>query len=360
MAKSQTSYATNASNNLVNQAQNQTAPIISGLTNLSNLNQATSDIQGGMATTGFGQQQVTGGYDPTQLGTLRSNTANLASTGGYDPTQLSGLQSGLQSATSTGGYNPQLLNQVVSGTQQGYDPTSLSTLRGGYSNLANTGGYTPAMQSAYLNQATSGLDTTYNQLEQQSAQSAAKTGTSSGAAISQMARQLGQAQASTTQNATLGLQQQITANELSGLGGLGTTEANVTGLGLQGTGILANTAANQASGTLQGLGQQSALQTNVAGARSSGVGQQVGLESGVAAGSNAANSGLAGLYNTTTGNITAEGQQVLSALGLNFGTQSQAINALVNLSKNPGTIQTILSQVQGLGGAAAGILGAIA
>jgi hypothetical protein len=287
VAKSQTSYATNASNNLINQAQGETAPIIGGLATASTNATGAQGTELGAATAGYENQQLTGGYNPTTLSNLQSATGNLASTGGYDPTQLA------------------------------------STL-GGYNTLATTGGFTPQQSQQFIEQATQGTTGTYNTLEAQAQQDRAKTGgLGTGGEISQMARQLGQAQASNTLNTEVALNQQQTGNELAGLGG------------------------------------SSNLQTNVAGAKAGGVAQEAALGANVAAGSNAANTGLSNLYNTTTGQITAVGQQVLSALGLNFNTQSDAITALTNLSKNPGAVQTVLGTIAGLGGAAAGAAGAL-
>lgn len=304
MAKGQTASATNASNSLITQAGTMTAPIISGLQSQQARDQALADIQGGGATGAYQTMLDTGGYDPTQFNILRGETANIASTGGYDQGMLAGAA---------------------------YDPSSLALLRGGYGGLATTGGYTDADKAAYMNQATSGLSTTYNQLEEQARLAGTRTGGDSSGAISQMARQLGQQQASATQSAALGLDQQITANKLAGLGGLQTTEAGVAGLG-------ASVAADVAAG------------------KRAGVSTQMGLESGLAGGKQTAASGLSNLYDINTGKITAQGQQVLSALGLNFQTQEQAIAALTQLSKNPGLLQTAIGDVAALGGAAGGAM----
>lgn len=305
MAKNQTTQATNASGNLINQAQGLTAPIITGLGSASTTASGNQAGELASATGGISSAQSTGGYDPTQLGTLRANTANLAATGGYDPTQTASLNSG------------------------GYDPTSLATLNSGYTNMATTGGYTPQQANQFIQQATEGTTDTGQILQSQAKQALAKTGgEGSAGAIAQMSRQLGQSQASNTLNAEVALNSQENANKLSGLQGLGTTASSVAGNTLQGEEALA-------------------------AGKSGGVAQQAGLESNVASGVNTANSQMSQLYNTTTGQVTAIGQQVLSALGLDFSTQASATQSLATLSKNPGALQTVLGTL-GLGGGAGG------
>lgn len=308
MAKSQTSYGTNASNNLINQAQGMPLQLIGGLQQAGATQSTNQTAQENAAQSGIEQAQTTGGYNPTQLANLENETQNFANTGGFTNAQTNTLNAG------------------------GYDPTTLNNIMGGYSSFANTGGYTPQQANQFMQQATEGTTDTYNTLEQQAQEAAvASGGQGTGGAVSQMARQLGQAQASNTLNAEVALNQQENANKLSGLSGEAGVESNVAGNTLTGTGMLQQ-------GELAGLTQQQNLQSNVA------------------SGTNTANSQMSQLYNTTTGQITALGQQVLSAMGLDFGTQSQAISALTNLSKNPGALQTTLSDLSGLGGAAAGVL----
>src|SRR5487761_230891 len=243
MGKSQTQQATADANQLFNQAQTETAPILSGF--------------------------------KSSLGTQQANQAS----------EFSNLQPNINQNMTTGGY----------------DPSTLSSIMGGYSGFANTGGYTPTQANQFMQQATEGTGTTYNALENQAKRSAVATGglgTSGG--LSQMARQLGQVQGQNTVNAETSLNEQINANKLSGLSGEASTEANVAG--------------NKTAATAQ------------------------------------ANQ----LYNTTTGQITALGNQMLQTLGLQFNTQSQAIDALTQLSKNPGLFQTFMGDMASAGGSAAG------
>lgn len=289
MAKNQTRYATNASNNLVNQAQGFAGPgsdIMKGFGSSYDTAKTNQADELSSATTGIKSAMETGGYDPTQLGNLRSSTADFAKTGGYDP-------------------------------------ATLSTINSGYSSLAG-GGFSPKQEQDYVRQATQGTEGTYGILADQAMRSRAKTGgLGTGGDISQMARQLSQVQANNTLNAKNSLQGMETSNKLAGLGGLSSTAGNV------------------------------------AAGRLAGSGQQLGLEGNVAAGRSNANTQMSQLFNTSTGQITALGQQMLQSLGLDFGTQESAIGALTNLSKNPGAFQTIFGDLVAGGGAAAGIMKAL-
>lgn len=84
-------------------------------------------------------------------------------------------------------------------------------------NLASTGGFNPTQANQFLEQATSGTNADYGILQQQAQQQRDKTGgLGSGGEISQMARQLGQAQASNTLGAETTLNQLQTSNEATG------------------------------------------------------------------------------------------------------------------------------------------------
>jgi hypothetical protein len=200
----------------------------------------------------------------------------------------------------------------------GYDPTQLAQTLGGYSNLATTGGYTPQLQQAYMNQATAGNPILAANLASAAQRNAAATGGNAQAGIANIQQQLGEQQAQTTNAAQLGLQQQITANQLQGLGGLQSTE-------------------QQLAAARQGI-----------------TGQQTGLESGVASGVQGANAGLSGMYGTQASQADQLSNQVLQGLGLQFGTESSAANIMQQLSKNPGLFQTALGDIAQIGGMAAG------
>lgn len=191
-------------------------------------------------------------------------------------------------------------------TTGGYDPKTLNALLSGYGDLATTGGFTPAQSQAFVRQATEGTQATYGTLEDQAKRARIATGgLGTGGALSQMARQLGQVQGTNTLNANVALNELQTSNKLAGLGG----EANVAG-SVAGNRLAANEMINQ-------------------------------------------------LYNTTTGQVSDLGNKLLKTLGLDFATQGEAINALTQLSRNPGLFQTILGDLISAGGAAAGAAGAL-
>lgn len=70
------------------------------------------------------------------------------------------------------------------------------------------------------------------------------------------------------------------------------------------------------------------------------------------------------LYNTQTGQVTAQGAQLLQALGIRYSTQEEAAKILAQLaSRGPAgansNLTSILQQVQPIAGIASGVLGAI-
>jgi hypothetical protein len=221
-----------------------------------------------------------------------------------------GFQSSLGTAQTNQGQEYSGAMSGISNLQNlsstgGYDPTQLAGLEGGYNNLATTGGYTPQQGQQFIQQATEGTQSTYGALENQAKQNAVATGgLGTGGGLSQMARQLSQSQGQNTLNAEVALNQSQTSNKLAGLGG----EANVMG--------------NVAGNTLQGT--------------------------------ETANSQLSQLYNTTTGQVTQLGNQMLQTLGLDFSTQAEAASILQKLSTNPTLLQNIMGGVEQAGGAAVG------
>jgi hypothetical protein len=287
MAKAQTNYATNAANNLINQAQGLTAPLMGQFQ--SSLGAAT-DRQGKTFDASFGalqDQMQSGGYDPAVLDYLRSSTKDFATTGGYDP-------------------------------------ESLKQMMGGYSDLATTGGFSPEQGQAFIRQATEGTEATYGALQDQARRAQVATGgQGTSGAISQMARQLSQTQGRNTLDAEVALNERQTANKLIGLGG----ESNLAG--------------------------------NVAAGKRAGGSMQLGLEGNVAGNKMDATRIMSHLFDTTTGQISDLGNKLLQTLGLNFRTQAEAIQALTQLSKNPGKFQTIFGDLIAGAGAAGGILGGL-
>lgn len=163
----------------------------------------------------------------------------------------------------------------------GFDPVTQSTI----SEFEKTGGFTPQDKSRYLREATSGVANTYrNLMQQQQQRQAATGGLGGGDTTSQMARQLGQAQAGATTKAEADLQQQISANRLAG-----------AGLGVQ-----------EAAGMREG---SKIMQS---------------------------------MYNADTGALTATGQQILSFLGIDASNQQAAMSVMAELAKRPGLYDNIL------------------
>lgn len=201
---------------------------------------------------------------------------------GPGSTIMSGFQSSLGTAE---GSQASELNSATNNI------SNLQNIASQYSPIATTGGYTPQQASQFVEQATEGTGATYGALEQQAKNNAVATGgLGTGGGLSQMARQLSQAQGTNTLNAEVALNQSQTQNKLAGLGG-------------------------------------------------------------EAAATEAAGSQLNQLYNTTTGQVTSLGNQVLQTLGLDFSTQEQAAGILQNLSTNPTLLQSVLGGVGAVAGA---------
>ena len=304
--KSAKNASQGSAGNLIDQANRVMPPVIAGI----GADKATS--AGRAATTfdaaqsGYQKQQTTGGFNADQLANLRTTLAGMQPTGGYDQAQLANLRTSLTNMLPSGGYDQARLDQTL----------------GGYGSMADTGGFSAADRQNFLNQATSGSTVTASNLAAAAARNAAATGGNAGAALANIQRTAGQQQADATTGALTSLNQQINANKLAGLGGLGTTEA-------------------QLAAARQGItGQQAGLEAGVAGGRQAVSGLQQGLEGAVAGGVQNANAGLAGLYGTAQGAATASQQQALQALGLQFGTEAQGAQILAELSKNPGLFQT--------------------
>lgn len=326
MAKAQTNAATGASQSLINQANTIMPGVISGIEGLQKTAEQQAGQSFGSAYSGYQQQQQYGGYDPSQLQYMRNTLQSMQATGGVDPTQLANIRGELSNWAPSGGYDPAQLAQTL----------------GGYGDLATTGGYTPQDLQQMINQATSGTTRTASNLSAAAQRNAAATGGNAQAAIANIQNQLGPQQADAATAARLGVRQAQIGNQLQGLGGLASTE-------------------QQLAAARQGIsGQQAGLETGVASLRQGVSGLQQGLEGGVAQGVQAANRGMAGLFDTASGQVTALGQQVLQGLGLQFGTEAQGAQILQELSKNPGLFQTMIGDIGTLGGAAAGVMRGVA
>jgi hypothetical protein len=168
---------------------------------------------------------------------------------------------------------------------------------------------------------------------------AQRTGAATGqgvspAALTAMQAQTGEQLGQAIPQAELGLQQQILAGKETGLGGLASTEA-------------------QLAAARQGVaGLQTGLEAGVAGGARDVAGLQAQTQLARAA-------GQAGLYNTTTNEVTAQGQQIIQMLGLQGASKAEQLNALVQISRNPSMFSQIVSGIGTLAGGAAGIMGAL-
>lgn len=246
-------------------------------------------------TEGFQKSLVGAAGFQGNLGARLSDTlGNQMQYGGYDPSQLANLRGETQNLYDTGGY----------------DPNEVAGIRGGYSELAQTGGFSPQDEQRFLRQATEGTTATYGALQNQAKQSQIATGgLGTAGALSQMARQGSQVQGQNTLNAQVALNQLKTSNRLQGLGG----QTNLAG--------------------------------QIAQGRQAGASQQLGLESGVQQGALSATNIMNQLYNTTTGQVTALGNQILASLGLTFNTAAEAGDILQKISSNPGIFQTAFADI---------------
>lgn len=180
------------------------------------------------------------------------------------------------------------------GTAQDQGKTAQSTIESTnptYSDFMKTGGFSPSDETTYLNRATQGVSGTYDVLGQAAErQRAAAGGLGTSGEFSQIARQGTQAQASATENAQADLKQQENSNKLAGASG--------------------EVSAGNALTSLYG-------QTNQ-------------------------------LYDQQTNQITAQGAQVLQALGLKYSTQEEAAGILQKLSSEPGTYAKIIQMITAL------------
>jgi hypothetical protein len=161
----------------------------------------------------------------------------------------------------------------------------------GFNNMAQNGGFTPEDKSAYLSRAANAATSAYSTAADQAERTrAAAGGLGTGGESSQMARQASNAGSQAVEGAQADLNSQINSNKLAGLSGENTAAAG---------------------------------QANVA-------------------------SGEGNLYNTASGTLTTQGQQILQNLGLKYSTDMEGAQILSQLSKNPGAFQTGLGDVTGL------------
>jgi hypothetical protein len=213
-----------------------------------------------------------------------------------DKTQPIADLAGSNAADSRNSANQSL--GTASNTLSNSAAPTLSGAGSAYQNMADTGGFSDADKSAYLNRATESATAAGNVASDQSKLAAAKTGQGNPqAAISRIARQMGQNASQATNDAQAGLTSQINSNKLAGAGGLTNVGQAQTSLGNAQTNI----------------GQTQANMSN------------------------------------------QSAQQQLSALGLQFNSEEEAQQALDSLSHNPGIFDNIMRVGSAAAGAAAGL-----
>lgn len=243
------------------------------------------------------------------------NTAATAAGSDYNDTKnrLTNAEGALAPAgTDLGSANSSLSN---ANSTLNTARTGLGGASDAASKMATTGGFTDADKTAYLNQATSGVKNSFDVLGQQAKLNQMRTGAASGpAAIAQIARQGGQAQADAQNTAQVGLNSQINANKNTGIGELTGANAAIGNVGGQQTGV-----GNAQTGVGQAQTGISNAETNVAQVNDS-------------------------LFNTNSNTVTTEGAQLLQSLGLKYSTQAEAQQLLSGLaSQTKGPLDNILN-----------------
>lgn len=300
---------------------------------------------------GLKDQQATGGFQSDQAAKLHSDTNNLIQTGGYDPTSMANLQGSMQSNTASGGFDPTKLSSLYSQGQDmtntgGIDPNASSQIMSGYSDMASTGGFTDQSKANYLNRATAGVDQTYSTLQDQALRDKSKTGgLGTGGGMSEMARHLTQDQSLATLNANDSLNTQINKGKLAGLEGLDVSSRGAAGLKQNALAGMGSLAANEAGNRMQGLGQQSSLATAQASGVRDANAQNIDLSNKEAVGRQMANSGMSHLYDTSSGQVSEQGRQMLASMGLDIQNNDQALRILLGLATSSVTGRGITGQI---------------
>jgi hypothetical protein len=265
------------------------------------------DVRGGGAfgPTGLaGERQTAVGQQQQDQTDAYGGIKAAQTTGGYDPTQLAALRGSAANLTATGGYDPATMDKVTNA----------------YSDMASTGGFSPEDKARYMRQATSGVPAIYDVLSQEAQRNRSLTGgLGTGGEISQMARQMAQEQSKAATGGLVGLNTQINQNKLAGAGGLDTS------------------------------------QTNMAAGKRAGFGAQAGLESGVASGKTTANAQMSQLFDAQTGQINAQGNQILAEYGLQDAADETKLKVLQSLAGAPGVLGNIAQGVGQVGQIATGV-----
>lgn len=233
---------------------------------------------------------------------IAANTANMQATN-------TELQDILGTSKTTAAS---VLPGAVSGysdisTTGGYDPSIMGSITSGYQNLIDTGGISPADVTAMQDRASEAAKSSYDIAAANTKRIAAATGGygSTAALESNLARTGSQAaeQAVVDTNATIaGLKQ---------------------------------------SGTIAGLTGQTQLQQNIAGNKL------------------AATGGLANIYGMSEAEVNHTVDSILQNYQQTGQLNNQDLSILTNLANQPGVFDKIVGTIGTLGGAAAGVIGAV-
>lgn len=305
--------------------------------------------------------QKDGGFNPTQLDGLRNNVSGIVNTGGFDQSQVDSLRSGYNKALPTGGFDPTQLDYLRSQGKSfadtgGYDPATLDKIRSGYGAFADTGGFTPEQEQAFRTRSTRPVEATYGVLDaQQQRDRAATGGLGTGGQTALMARQLSEQASKAATGAEVGLAEQERAGKLAGLGGLQTTESDLSSRKGQALTTMSGLESDVASGGRAIMGQQQGLETSIAGNKTKGVDMQSNLESTVATQNMQAIAGEKGLYDSASGQMTQTGTQILQLFGLTNASQSEQLSMLAQVAQTPGLFDNIMKGIQVGAGAISGV-----
>ena len=219
------------------------------------------------------------------------------------------------------------LNGIL-GTSQGNANSLFPSITGNYSNLASTGGYDPSVQNTIEGTATN----------------LATTGGLTPGNISAIKDEAAQSGASAYQTAA-----GTAARDAAVTGGYGNSGAIEQSLARQ--------ASNAASAATQGaLGQVAGLQQSgeIAGTQALNTEQQ-----NIAGNKLAATAGETNVYGLNEAQTTATMNQILQNYQQTGALNNQDLAVLTNLANQPGAFDKFVSSLEGLGGTAAGIIGAV-
>lgn len=235
------------------------------------------------------------------------NLASIQAEGSQLDTELQGILSGAQSTAAS------VLPSVVSGytdisSTGGFDPGVTGGIFSGYEDLATTGGISDADAQAMRERASGAATGVYQSTADAATRTAAATGGygDSGAVQAYLSRQAAQAAAESS------------------------------------LGVDAELAQLRQSGKEAGLAGATGLETSIASGRLAGTG------------------GLANVYSMSESEVQSTVGAILDRYKTTGQLSQGDLQTLTQLSARPGVFGTIMNTIGTLGGAAAGVIGAVA